>query len=119
MSAFAFDTLAQAENLQKYGFAENQAKGLVEVIVLASGNLAIKQDIDQIKLDMERIKLETRLEIKQECDKVRNELIEFKEETRHEFVLLDKKILRMTINFSGVLVVTLGVYTSVLQWLFI
>ncbi len=117
MVTLAFDTLAQAENLKRCGFNEIQAKGLVEVIAICTSDLATKHDIEEIKQEMARLKLETRLEIQQECNNVRRELGEFKEETRREFASLDKKILRMTISLGSVMVVALGVYTSILQWL--
>jgi hypothetical protein len=139
MATIAFDTLAQADKLKSCGFDERQAKGLIEVIAMCTNDLATKHDIEQIKQEMGRLKLETRLEIQYECNNIRRELVEFKEEVRHEFAefkeeihcelgefkaetrrefaSLDKKIMRMTINLSSVMVVALGVYTSILQWL--
>ena len=132
MGTYSLNTLEQAENLVRCGFQEQQAKGLIEVIALATSNLVTKQDLEQVKLEM-------RMEIQQECNGLRNEmrhelselkeesrteLLKFKEETRMEFSRmreliagLDKKILTMTISLATVLVVALGAYTSLLQWL--
>jgi hypothetical protein len=88
MATYAFDTLLQAENLQKNGFDEMQAKGLVEVIALSTSNLATKQDINQVKLEM-------RIEMQQ----------------------LDNKILKMTISLGVVNIAALGGYTYLLQWI--
>ena len=52
MNVYTFNTLEQAENLQKFGFGEIQAKGLLEVIALSTSNLVTKQNIDQVKLEI-------------------------------------------------------------------
>lgn len=128
MNTYTFDTLEQSKNLQRYGFDETEAQGLVEVIAISTSNFATKQDLEQVKLEL-------RLDIQQECNKVRQELrqeinetrrelTDFKEETRREFhnvhlslAKLDKKILSMTISLSVVIVSALGGYTYLLQLL--
>lgn len=117
MHTYTFDTLEQSKNLQRYGFDETEAQGLVEVIALSTNNFITKQDLDQVKLEL-------RLDIQQECNKVRQEFGLFKEETQREFynihlslAKLDKKILNMTISLGVVMVSALGGYTYLLQLL--
>ena len=117
MGVYAFNTLEQAENLQKFGFSEIQAKGLVEVIALSTSNLATKQDIEQIKIALHS-------DFQKEYHHIRQEFGEFKIETQREFsnihlalAKLDNKILSMTISLGVVMVGALGGYTYLLQWL--
>ena len=103
MATYVFDTLEQAEKLQRNGFEEKQAKGLVEVIALSTSSLVTKQDLDQSKLEM-------RLELQHECSNLRQEM-------RLGFSKLENKILSMTISLGAVYIAALGAYTYLLQWL--
>lgn len=91
MAVYTFDTLEQAETLKKYGFGEEQAKGLVQVIALSQTNLATKQDLNELRADIDKnlIQLESRLE---------------------------NKIQSMTIRLASVMVLAIGTMTSLLKW---
>ena len=95
--AYAFDTLEQAEKLQRSGFNEIQAKGLVEVIAISTSNLVTKQEF-QHELD------NVRQELHHEASNIRQEM-------RLGFANLENKILRMTISLSAVIVTGLAAFT--------
>ena len=110
MATNTFDTLAQAENLQKYGFNELQAKGLVQVIKLSQENLASKQDLNELE---KHIKLEMRLEIHEGFAKLDNKFAKLD----NKIAKLDNKILQMTISLGCVTVVAVGLCTGLLKWI--
>ena len=59
--AFAFDTHRFVKNLKANGFTERQAEALAdEQVILLNGNLAAKQDIAEIRRDIEALRLETK-----------------------------------------------------------
>lgn len=98
MATYNFDTLEQADNLQKYGFSDEQAKGIVHVIALSQTNLVTKQDLNQLVVDMD----------KRFADVDKN-LIQL--ESR-----LENKIQSMTIRLGSVIVLAIGSMTTLLKW---
>lgn len=98
MAVYTFDTLEQAETLKKYGFGDEQAKGLVQVIALSQTNLATKQDLNELRADMDKRFVE-----------IDKNLIQL--ETR-----LENKIQSMTIRLASVMVLAIGTMTSLLKW---
>ena len=104
MMAYAFDTLEQAEKLQRSGFNEIQAKGLVEVIAISTSNLVTKQELDNVRQELHHEASNIRQELQHEAGNIRQEM-------RLGFANLENKILRMTISLSAVIVTGLAAFT--------
>ena len=63
ISRFAFDTHAFVKRLTQAGMDEQQAEALVECQVqLINDSLATKQDTEEVKRDIEALRLETKKE---------------------------------------------------------
>jgi len=96
MVTYAFDTLEQAEKLQRNGFNELQAKGLVEVIAISTSNSVTK-------------------------DELHYEVNNLRQEMHLGFAKIENKILSMTISlgavFIAIFIAALGGYTYLLNWL--
>ena len=66
MSTVAFDTHRFIKHLTESGFTEQQAEALAEEqTAVLNGNLATKADIELVKGDIERLKVELKSDIAQ------------------------------------------------------
>ena len=136
MSRLAFDTHAFVKRLTQAGMDEQQAEALVECQVqLINDSLATKQDIEEVKRDIEALRLETRqsieklrLETEQAIQEVKRDIQEIKRdiealrlETKKDIATLktdmQKMELRLTIRLGSVIVVAVGVFATLIKFL--
>ena len=149
MSRFAFDTHAFVKCLTRAGMDEQQAEALVECQTqLINDSLATKQDMEEVKLDIEEVKRdiqevkldieevkrdiqEVKLdieEVKRDIQKVKLDIEEVKKnidtlrlETKKDIATLktdmQKMELRLTLRLGSVIVVTMGVFATLVNFL--
>ena len=149
MSRFAFDTHAFVKRLTRAGMDEQQAEALVECQTqLINDSLATKQDMEEVKLDIEEVKRgiqevkldieevkrdiqEVKLdieEVKRDIQKVKLDIEEVKKnidtlrlETKKDIATLktdmQKMELRLTLRLGSVIVVTMGVFATLVNFL--
>ena len=140
MSGFAFDTHTFVKHLTRAGMDEQQAEALVEFQVqLINENLATKQDIEEVKRDIEALRLATeqsiealRLAAKQDIEEVKRDIetlrltteqsIEaLRLETKKDIAALktdmQKMELRLTLRLGSVIVAAMGVFATLIKLL--
>ena len=145
MSRFAFDTHAFVKCLTRAGMDEQQAEALVECQTqLINDSLATKQDIEEVKLDIEGVKRdieEVKLDIegvKRDIEKVKLDIEEVKrdieevkldiEEVKLDIQAVKKDIaalktdmqkmeLRLTLRLGSVIIVTMGVFATLVRFI--
>ncbi len=137
MTAIAFDTLKFVKRLKEAGFSEQQAEALAEAEVeLFETTLASKQDIGELKREIEAVRTElkreieaVRTELKREIEAVRTELkheIEaVRTEFKHEIEVVRAKLeyeirateQRMLIKLGSLMVVAVGVVATLVKLL--
>ena len=138
MSRFAFDTHAFVKCLTRAGMDEQQAEALVECQVqLINENLATKQDMEGVKLDIEEVKRdiqEVKLdieEVKRDIEKVKLDIEGVKrdiEELKLDIQAVKKDIaalkidmqkmeLRLTLRLGSVIIVTMGVFATLVRFI--
>ena len=131
MSSIAFDTHAFVKRLTQSGMDEQQAEALAECQTqLINDSLATKLDIEEVKKEIETLRLETkesiealRLETKESIEALRLETKESIEalrlETREgiEKVTIDmhKMELRLTIRLGSIIVITTGIFATLIK----
>ena len=118
MSRFAFDTHAFVKRLTQAGMDEQQAEALVECQVqLINDSLATKQDIEEVKRDIEALRLETKKDIQE----IKKDIEALRLETKREIATLktdmQKMELRLTLRLGSVIVVTMGVFATLVKFL--
>ena len=122
MSRLAFDTHAFVKRLTRAGMDEQQAEALVECQAqLINDSLATKQDIEEVKRDIEALRLETkkdiealRLATEQSIEKLRLETKKDIEALRTD---MQKMELRLTVRLGSVIVIAMGVFTTLVKLL--
>ena len=78
MSRFAFDTHAFVKRLTRAGMDERQAEALIECQTqLINDSLATKQDMEEVKLDIEEVKRDIQ-EVKLDIEEVKRDIQEVK-----------------------------------------
>ena len=78
MSRFAFDTHAFVKRLTRAGMDEQQAEAMVECQTqLINDSLATKQDIEEIRLDIEEVKRDIQ-EVKLDIEEVKRDIEKLK-----------------------------------------
>ena len=125
MSRFAFDTHAFVKRLTQAGMDEQQAEALVECQVqLINDSLATKQDIEEVKRDIEEVKRDIealRLETKKDIQEIKKDIEALRLETKKEIATLktdmQKMELRLTLRLGSVIVVTMGVFATLVKFL--
>ena len=135
MSRFAFDTHAFVKRLTRAGMDEQQAEALVECQTqLINDSLATKQDMEEVKLDIEEVKRDIQEgkldieEVKRDIQKVKLDIEEVKKnidtlrlETKKDIATLktdmQKMELRLTLRLGSVIVVTMGVFATLVNFL--
>lgn len=126
MTAIAFDTLKFVKRLKEAGFSEQQAEALAEAEAdLFETTLASKQDIADLKREIET----ARTELKREIEAVRTELkheietvhTELKREIEAVRVKLEYEIRaaeqRMAMKLGSLMVVAVGVVATLVKLL--
>ena len=138
MSRFAFDTHAFVKCLTRAGMDEQQAEALVECQVrLINDSLATKQDIEEVKLDIEEVKRDIQ-EVKLDIEEVKRDIQEVKldiegvkrdiEELKLDIQAVKKDIaalktdmqkmeLRLTLRLGSVIIVTMGVFATLVRFI--
>ena len=142
MSRFAFDTHAFVKRLTQAGMDEQQAEALVECQAqLINDSLATKKDIEEVKRDIEEVKRDIEgvkrdieevkkdiQEVKRDIQEVKLDIQEVKKdiealrlETKKDIATLktdmQKMELRLTLRLGSVIVVTMGVFATLINFL--
>ena len=139
MSRFAFDTHAFVKRLTQAGMDEQQAEALAECQVqLINDSLATKQDIEEVKRDIQEVKKDIeevkkdiqevkrdiealRLETKKDIQEIKKDIEALRLETKKEIATLktdmQKMELRLTLRLGSVIVVTMGVFATLVKFL--
>ena len=132
MSRLAFDTHAVVKRLTQAGMDEQQAEALVECQAqLINDSLATKQDIEEVKRDIEALRLATKQdieEVKRDIEEVKLDIQEVKKdiealrlETKKDIATLktdmQKMELRLTLRLGSVIVITMGVFATLVNFL--
>ena len=100
MSRFAFDTHTFVKHLTRAGMDEQQAEALVECQVqLINDNLATKQDMEEVKRDIEALRLET----KKDIAALKTDM--------------QKMELRLTLRLGSVIIAAVGVFATLIKLL--
>ena len=99
--AMAFDTLTYAKKLQESGVPSRQAEAHAEALKdLVEGNLATKQDIESVRLEIELLRRDMKRDMK-----------EMDSGLRHEIELLRRDIL---IKLGGIVVAGVTVLAAMI-----
>ena len=143
MSGFAFDTHTFVKHLTRAGMDEQQAEALVEFQVqLINDSLATKQDIEEVKRDIEALRLATkrdieevkrdieevkrdiealRLATKQDIEEVKRDIEALRLETKKDIAALktdmQKMELRLTLRLGSVSIAAVGVFATLIKFL--
>ena len=118
MSGFAFDTHTFVKCLTRAGMDEQQAEALVECQVrLINDSLATKQDIEEVKRDIEALRLAT----KQDIEEVKRDIEALRLETKKDMAALktdmQKMELRLTLRLGSVTIAAVGVFATLIKLL--
>ena len=138
MSRFAFDTHAFVKRLTRAGMDEQQAEAMVECQTqLINDSLATKQDMEEVKLDIEEVKRDIQ-EVKLDIEGVKRDIQEVKldiervkrdiEELKLDIQAVKKDIsalktdmqkmeLRLTLRLGSVIIVTMGVFATLVRFI--
>ena len=138
MSRFAFDTHAFVKRLTRAGMDEQQAEAMVECQTqLINDSLATKQDMEEVKLDIEEVKRDIQ-ELKLDIEEVKRDIEELKldiqvvkrdiEELKLDIQAVKKDIaalktdmqkmeLRLTLRLGSVIIVTMGVFATLVRFI--
>ena len=131
MSRVAFDTHAFVKCLTQAGMDEQQAEALVACQVqLINDSLATKQDIEEVKLDIEEVKRDIE-EVKRDIEEVKLDIQAVKkdiEEVKLDIQAVKKDIaalktdmqkmeLRLTLRLGSVIIVTMGVFATLVRFI--
>ena len=129
MSRLAFDTHTFVKHLTRAGMDEQQAEALVEFQVqLINDSLATKQDIEEVKRDIEALRLATKQdieEVKRDIETLRlttEQSIEaLRLETKKDIAALktdmQKMELRLTLRLGSVTIAAVGVFATLIKLL--
>ena len=147
MSRFAFDTHTFVKCLTRAGMDEQQAEALVEwQVQLINDSLATKQDIEEVKRDIEALRLATeqsieklrlatkrdieevkrdiealRLATKQDIEEVKRDIEALRLETKKDIADLktdmQKMELRLTLRLGSVIIAAVGVFATLIKFL--
>ena len=129
MSRFAFDTHTFVKCLTRAGMDEQQAEALVEwQVQLINDSLATKQDIEEVKRDIEALRLATeqsieklRLATKQDIEEVKRDIEALRLETKKDIADLktdmQKMELRLTLRLGSVIIAAVGVFAALIKFL--
>ena len=147
MSRFAFDTHTFVKCLTRAGMDEQQAEALVEwQVQLINDSLATKQDIEEIKRDIEALRLATeqsieklrlatkrdieevkrdiealRLATKRDIEEVKRDIEALRLETKKDIADLktdmQKMELRLTLRLGSVIIAAVGVFAALIKFL--
>ena len=124
MSRFAFDTHAFVKCLTRAGMDEQQAEALVECQTqLINDSLATKQDMEEVKLDIEEVKRDIQ-EVKLDIEEVKRDIQEVKldiQAVKKDIAALktdmQKMELRLTLRLGSVIIVTMGVFATLVRFI--
>ena len=124
MSRVAFDTHAFVKCLTQAGMDEQQAEALVACQVqLINDSLATKQDIEEVKLDIEEVKRdieEVKLDIqavKKDIEEVKLDIQAVKKDIAALKTDMQKMELRLTLRLGSVIIVTMGVFATLVRFI--
>ena len=147
MSRLAFDTHTFVKCLTRAGMDEQQAEALVEwQVQLINDSLATKQDIEEIKRDIEALRLATeqsieklrlatkrdieevkrdiealRLATKRDIEEVKRDIEALRLETKKDIADLktdmQKMELRLTLRLGSVIIAAVGVFAALIKFL--
>lgn len=92
MNTYAFDTLEQAQKLERIGFSESEARALMEFMAATSTNLVTKNEFHQ-------------------------EVSILRHEMQLRFVKFERKILGMSITVGTFMIAALGAYSYLFQFM--
>ncbi len=106
MPAVAFDTLKLAKRLKEAGFSEQQAEALAEAEAeLFETTLATKQDIADLKREIETVRTKDIADLKREIETVRTKL-------EYEIRAAEQ---RMLIKLGSLMVIAVGVVATLVR----
>ncbi len=111
MATASFDTLTYAKKLQEAGFTSQQAEAQAEALrAVVDQNLATKQDIADLRRDIEELRAAT----KHDIELVRRDMKEM--ETRLEVRLAEMET-RITLRLGALIVAGVGVLAVLMKLL--
>ena len=111
MSRFAFDTHTFVKCLTRAGMDEQQAEALVECQVqLINDNLATKQDMEEVKRDIEALRLATEQSIEALRLETKKDIAALKTD-------MQKMELRLTLRLGSVIIAAVGVFATLIKLL--
>ena len=109
MSSIAFDTHAVVKRLTQAGMDAQQAEALVECQTqLINDSLATKLDIEEVKKEIETLRLET----KESIEALR---LETREGIEKVTIDMHKMELRLTIRLGSIIVITTGIFATLIK----
>ena len=115
MNSLAFDTHAFVKRLTQAGMNAEQAEALVEYQAeLINGSLANKEDIEKLRLATERDMEKLRLTTEKSIEKLR---LETKRDIEALKTEMHKMELRLTLRLSSVIIVTVGLFATLVKLL--
>ena len=122
MSGFAFDTHTFVKHLTRAGMDEQQAEALVEFQVqLINDSLATKQDIEEVKRDIEALRLTTEQSIEALRLATEQSIEALRLETKKDIAALktdmQKMELRLTLRLGSVSIAAVGVFATLIKFL--
>ena len=111
MSRLAFDTHTFVKHLTRAGMDEQQAEALVEFQVqLINDSLATKQDIEEVKRDIEALRLATEQSIEALRLETKKDIAALKTD-------MQKMELRLTLRLGSVSIAAVGVFATLIKFL--
>ena len=111
MSRLAFDTHTFVKHLTRAGMDEQQAEALVEFQVqLINDSLATKQDIEEVKRDIEALRLTTEQSIEALRLETKKDIAALKTD-------MQKMELRLTLRLGSVIIAAMGVFATLIKFL--
>ena len=111
MSRFAFDTHTFVKCLTRAGMDEQQAEALVEwQVQLINDSLATKQDIEEVKRDIEALRLTTEQSIEALRLETKKDIADLKTD-------MQKMELRLTLRLGSVIIAAVGVFAALIKFL--
>ena len=111
MSRLAFDTHTFVKHLTRAGMDEQQAEALVEFQVqLINDSLATKQDIEEVKRDIEALRLTTEQSIEALRLETKKDIAALKTD-------MQKMELRLTLRLGSVTIAAVGVFATLIKFM--
>lgn len=116
MAAIAFDTLKFTKRLREAGVSEKQAEAeaevLVDIFAFSTEQLASKQDIKDLEVALTQDIKSVEVNLKNVEANLTQDIESLKKEFKSDILLLEQ---RMVIKLGAMLVVTIGIVTTLMK----